>query len=351
MPEREGVESKRAEIMRRPALGDRAATRPFALPKLQPASLPAFATLAETPLPKAQRALAAITHQSEWLDLHVAVTQDSGGSLRDATRLVSVSQPGATDFHKVIPSRWDLVMGSQVTLFATQRQLGVPLSCMTDTDDPHGDAALNSNVGDFTLRHNMGLAAWVKALRKAYRGFKVNTSCTLGGSDRKPDAAIEDALRPGDHIYVEYKMLSSLKSNGEPRNDDATEAAFAGVSDIFSTIEHKYRSHLNDGIRKHSLKSVVTDCFGGVHREGVKFLKDSGARLRGRDGAGNDPAVPLVVDPTSEDECDSSDSSRSSGPTANPFFSLSMQSISLTAHKALAAHAMSSRSAAPRMLR
>ena len=83
---------------------------------------------------------------------------------------------------------------------------------------------------------------------------------------------------------------------------------------------------------------MVTDCFGGVHRAGVKFLKDSGARLRGRDGAGNDPAVPLVVDPTSEDECDSSDSSRSSGPTANPFFSLSMQSISLAAHKALAAH-------------
>ena len=86
------------------------------------------------------------------------------------------------------------------------------------------------------------------------------------------------------------------------------------------------------GNDNHRLTCIVTDTFGSVHSEGVKFLKDLGARLRGRDLPGHDPTSPLLDEPNSDDEA--------SPPTATayPFYSRSMQSVSLAAHVALAEH-------------
>ena len=168
-------------------------------------------------------------------------------------------------------------MTSEVTLFATQRQLGVELTCLRGTDDPFGDRATNINA-DFTIRHNAGFAAWLTAARKAYRGKKVRSYCTIGGLDKKPDGCIDNAHGTGDNKYLEYKMLSPLDGAGAPSNKYAAFAAHAGVSPILDEIQGKYGRHLTAGGRHHSLTRILTDTFGGVHVEGVKFLKDSGVR-------------------------------------------------------------------------
>ena len=64
--------------------------------------------------------------------LYEDVVAAEGGD-RGAVRLISVSQPGATDFHRCLPSRSDFVIESEVMLVATQRQLGLPLSGMYNT--------------------------------------------------------------------------------------------------------------------------------------------------------------------------------------------------------------------------
>lgn len=226
-------------------------------------------------------------------------------------------------------------MKSEVTLFATQRQLGLPLSCMMDNDsDPFGDAALNTNA-DYTIRHNGGLAAWLTALRQPYRGYKVRSSCTLGGPECKPDGCIDNTQGTGSNTYLEYKLCSSLNAAGVPHNDQALQAAFAGVGHLFGEIDAKYGNRLNDGIHKHKLVKIITDVFGGVHHEGVKFLKDSCARLRGRDREGNDPSNPLDGELSSDRDDDHSPPSQ----TAHPHYSRSMQSISLAAQTAIAEHA------------
>ena len=94
-----------------------------------------------------------------------------------------------------MPTHFHRVMASEVTLFATQRQLGVELTCLRGTDDPFGDRATNTNA-DFTIRHNAGFAAWLTAARKAYRGKKVRSYCTIGGLDKKPDGCIDTHMAP-----------------------------------------------------------------------------------------------------------------------------------------------------------
>ena len=103
------------------------------------------------------------------------------------------------------------------------------------------------------------------------------------------------------------------------------------MSPILDEIQDKYGRHLKAGNRSHSLTRILTDTFGGVHVEGVKFLKDSGARLRGLDQPGLDPTAPL-------DEPRSDDESSPTKTSASPFYSRSMQSVSLAAHVALAEH-------------
>ena len=189
---------------------------------------------------------------------------------------------------------------------------------------------MNTNA-DFTIRHNAGFAPWLKAARKAHRGKKVLSHCTIGGMDKKPDGCIENAHSTGNHKYLEYKLLSPLGSDGTPTNKYAAQAAHAGVAPILDEIQDKYGGCLKAGNRSHSLTRILTDTFGGVHIEGVKFLKDSGAHLRGLDQPGHDPTAPL-------DEPRSDDEDSPAKTTASPYYSQSMQSISLAAHVALAEH-------------
>ena len=117
--------------------------------------------------PPLLRLFSCVADHEAWWSLYDALAAD--GLARDPVRLISAAQPGATAFHHTIPARYDKIVHTEYMLLATQRQLGVPLSCLRDLDtDPYGDGAVNANV-DFTIRHNEVLPAWISALRHAYR--------------------------------------------------------------------------------------------------------------------------------------------------------------------------------------
>ena len=104
------------------------ASAPLFAPRRLPPSLPSLSSFAASAPHKAQSAFSAVVHHDAWSRLLEDVAADGGD--REAVRLISVSQPGATDFHRCLPSRSDFVIESEVMLVATQRQLGLPLSCL-----------------------------------------------------------------------------------------------------------------------------------------------------------------------------------------------------------------------------
>ena len=128
-------------------------------------------------------------------------------------------------------------------LTATQRLLGVPLSVLSGLScDPFGDTAVNANT-DFTIRHNAALDAWVKALKKVFRGHKVDRGGRID-ADCLPDGTIYEYPIRGLKTYLEVKLKSPLGSDGAPNNPDCERAAFAGLCHLSDEIHDKYSSRL-----------------------------------------------------------------------------------------------------------
>ena len=210
-------------------------------------------------------------------------------------------------------------------LAATQRQLGLPLSCLAGLDcDQLGDSALNSSSGgDFLTRHNKVLDAWVAALHRAYRSNPVSTAvdkCRIG--DIIADGRIKDLRGPGHHLYLECKLASPLASDGTPRSTDARSVAMAGVAPpLVTAIHDKYAS------RHAVVEPLIHDVFGAIYKPSVKRLYQAGSAMRGRDRPGGDPSRPGHPDQSD------------TGSSASlPFVSTSLQSISIALHTAIAEH-------------
>ena len=307
---------------------DKSSNPPFILHGL-PKSLPTLSSLSSSSPPKAQSTFSRVVHHSAWRDLYnsnaEAFSQD-----RNLVRLVAVAQRGATDFHRAIPSRPDFAIDSEVMLFATQRQLGLPLSCLAGiTDlpsdvDPYGDAAINS-CSDHSTRHNHLTTCWAKALGRAHRR-KVWQEYSLS-SDCRADAAIEHFHGRNIHQVFETKLVSPLSSDGKPYNANAIGSAFAGsVPRMQAVIHAKYDGHLG----RHRKTDLIHEVFGGISPPAYKFLFNSGCAMRSRDRHGGDPSDPESELPRTPDKDDSVPWA------ARSFLSSSLQAFSISIHTKVA---------------
>ena len=254
--------------------------RLFRLPGYPP-SLPTLASFAKQPTLKAQHLFTCVADHEAWWSLHSDLI--ANGLARDPVRLLSFSQPGSTAFHRTVPARHNQIIHTEFMLAATQRQLGVPLSCLRGLDtDPYGDAAVNTNV-DFTMRHNEVLPAWIGALRHAYRS-RGSTSCKIA-DDCIPDGVIHH-YDGGRNLYLEAKVASPLTSVGAPRDPRAATVALAGISHLPPDIDAKYSDRLGRngaGPPYHRLAYLIHDTFGALHPLSVKVLDDARTHMRGRD--------------------------------------------------------------------
>ena len=204
-------------------------------------------------------------------------------------------------FLSATPTRLNAVIETPDMLTATQRILGVPLSCLRGLPcDPFGDTAVNTNV-DFTIRHNKALDAWIKALKKVCHGHKVQRGATLD-ADCLPDGVIYNYPKHNTNTYLEAKLKSPLDSHGRPHCPDAEKAAFGGLGHIVDEINDKYQDRLRLG--KHELAELIADTFGALHPVGRKLVLDANERLaRGRNARpGADPSDPDADAPSSDEK-------------------------------------------------
>ena len=215
-------------------------------------------------------------------------------------------------------------------LTATQRLLGLPLTCLNGLPcDPFGDEAINTNL-DYTLRHNASLDAWIAAFKKGLRGKKVRRDGYID-DDCHPDGTIYDFPRTGVNTYLEAKLKSPLDHSGVPYTPDAEQAAFAGLGTIMDDIEDKYGARLQ--AKGHQLYKLVADTFGALHPESRKHVHNARAFARGLDRPGADPSDPSSNDDTSDSDDDQPASGRPSAPGPNPLLP-----ISIAVHVAIASH-------------
>ena len=215
-------------------------------------------------------------------------------------------------------------------LFATQRQLGLPLSCLAGiTDlpsdvDPYGDAAINS-CSDHSTRHNHLTTCWATALRRAHRR-KVHQEYSLS-SDCRADAVIEHFHGRNIHQVFETKLVNPLSSDGKPYNANAIGSAFAGsVPRMQAEIHAKYDGHLG----RHRKTDLIHEVFGGISPPAYKFLFNSGCAMRSRDRHGGDPSDPESELPRTPDKDDSVPWA------ARSFLSSSLQAFSISIHTKVA---------------
>ena len=252
-------------------------------------ALPSLASLSSKSPSKPQSTFTRVVHHGAWTDLYTAI--EANAAERDLVRFISASQEGATAFHRALPFKLGAAIPSEIMLAATQ--LGLPLSCLAGLDcDQLGDSALNSTSGgDFLMRHNKVLDAWVAALKRAYCFNPVSTAvhnCRIG--DIISDGYIKDLRGPGlNHLYLECKLASPLASDGTPRSTDARSVAMAGVAPpLVTTIHDKYAS------RHAVIEPLIHDTFGAIYKPSVKRLYQAGSAMQGRDRPGGDPCNPTL---------------------------------------------------------
>ena len=308
------------------------ASAPKFAPRGLPPSLPSLSSFAASAPHKAQTAFSAVVHHYAWSRLLEDASADGGD--REAVRLISVSQPGATDFHRCLPSRSDFVIESEVMLVATQRQLGLPLSCLQGLDvDPLGDASINSHT-DHTTRHNRLLLQWVVLLKRAHRHRSVVTSgpAVSLADDCIADAAVLDFHGPGCNLIIENKLVSPLHGDGTAFDPAACRSAFAGSAPRMASFIHtKYDGRLG----RHRKTDLIHEVFGGTAPPGVSLLKRCARMMRGRDLPGLDSADPLFPD-FAESVSPSSMSSSDIPWAARSFLPYALQTLSRSIHSTVA---------------
>lgn len=308
------------------------ASAPKFAPRGLPPSLPSLSSFAASAPHKAQTAFSAVVHHDTWYRLLEDVSAE--GDDREAVRLISVSQPGATDFHRCLPSRSDFVIESEVMLVATQRQLGLPLSCLQGLDvDPLGDASINSHT-DHTTRHNRLLLQWVVLLKRAHRHRSVVTSgpAVSLADDCIADAAVLDFHGPGCNLIIENKLVSPLHGDGTAFDPAACRSAFAGsVPRMASFIHTKYDGRLG----RHRKTDLIHEVFGGIAPPGMSLLKRCARMMCGRDLPGLDSADPLFPD-FAESVSPSSMSSSDIPWAARSFLPYALQTLSRSIHSTVA---------------
>ena len=262
-----------------------------------PTAPPPLSQCSTQPLKSAQRVYSHILHHRRWKELYESLADD--GKPRDLVRLIQTSQPDATAFLAALPTRLNAVIDTASMLTATQRLLGVPLSVLSGLScDPFGDTAVNANT-DFTIRHNAALDAWVKALKKVFRGHKVDRGGRID-ADCLPDGTIYEYPTRGLKTYLEVKLKSPLGSDGAPNNPDGERAAFAGLCHLSDEIHDKYSSRLGSN----KLITLIADTFGALHPDARKAVLDANERLaRGRDTlAPTDPCDPRAGAPSPDEK-------------------------------------------------
>ena len=269
--------------------------QPFHPPFL-PSALPPLASFSSAESPArihTQRTLGQIDAHHRWLSLLHDLQQH--GLARDAPRLISYSQPGATSSLSAIPKLRQFSVSSPRMLVACQRLLGLRLSCLSGLPahsailsnapaiDPFGDLYVN-RAAEHTGRHNGALDAWTDCLKRAFRSpcrVVPNPEHYYGISgDAKPDALVKNALNRDRHYVIENKVLAFLDSSSMPKHPDAAHAAFAATAPpILASIASHYSTAHAKG---HKTIPLIHEVSGAVHPTALKLLGEATRRMNGR---------------------------------------------------------------------
>jgi hypothetical protein len=184
-------------------------------------------------LKHAQRTWSSIIHHSQWYKLFVSLL--NGDTLREAARLVAVSQPHAGAFLNAVPSLGPFRIGSWALRIIVQRRLGLPLSAAAaegvvsrhDLEfDVFGDVAANDGEAGHQTRHHQLLVELVARLRSVWAGAVVYEPRQYAYSDKRPDLEVHgpEGLLGGD-----VKLKDPLGSNPADVETDAAHVAFAAT--------------------------------------------------------------------------------------------------------------------------
>jgi hypothetical protein len=164
----------------------------------------------EAPPPPKQRTITAVVHHGKWLE-HLAWCRQHDAEQpypktdrREASRFISVSQPVAGDWTRIIPTDDTWGCASDVHRTACQRRYGLYIPSLVATDDPLGDALCDPagddhadgkpgrrRPGEMTTRHDRT----VDAIHAMYAATDEQTV-------HKPDKDMQG--HGHDHEYREF---------------------------------------------------------------------------------------------------------------------------------------------------
>jgi hypothetical protein len=185
----------------------------------------------------AQREYSMVIHHAAWFDFLLRLRQSA--PLREAVRLISVSQPSAGAFLNAVPKYACFRVPTPLMRIAVQRRLGLPVSEVATACgrrsrhgllfDDLGDVAQNDGCEGHAHRHFLVLEAIVDALRRVLGsgGVEKEPSNYRRYADHRPDMCTEwDGFRIWD-----LKMLDSIGSApGESLAQRAAAVAFGATA-------------------------------------------------------------------------------------------------------------------------